>query len=435
MTNWIETARLYREPRILSIFFLGFSSGLPFLLTLATLQVWLKEAGLTKTVIGLFAFVTIPYSLKFIWAPILEHLHIPYLSSWFGHRKSWMLVTQILVLCALILLGQTNPHHHIALTAAAAFLVAFCSATQDIIIEAYRVGVLPPQEIGVGAGASNLGYRLGMWVSGAGALYLASFLEWSTVYGLMAACMLVGIVTTLLTQNVDAPSVLRVTRKFFRTQLSQVLKQSVRTFKELHQTHQWGVILGVIMCYKLGDTFLNVMSMPFLLEIGFSKIEIAHIGKTFGITAMVFGGVVGGILLYRHALQQCLVIYICLQVVAAVLCALQAHVGNNIFLLIPTIGCENFTCGLGAAVFLTYLSLVSRQHAPITCFAVLTSLASFCRVNFSYAAGWMADRIDWIHYYAFVGLAGMISLVLLSIYWSYFDELVGRVITPKPASA
>jgi PAT family beta-lactamase induction signal transducer AmpG len=417
MANWFRTAALYKEPRILGILFLSFSSGLPFLLTLATLHVWLKEVGLSKTAIGLFALVTIPYSLKFLWAPLLEHIKFPFFCTILGRRKGWMLASQLLLIPALIVLGSSNPADHILITAMAALLVSFCSATQDIVVEAYRVELLAEHEIGIGAGMSNLGYRLGMWVSGAGALYLASQFEWSLVYNFMAACMGVGIITTLLSHDptvrldfdlrTSAKIVSLKKHRFVKTfqAFGQIKESFAQTLRFLRDQQEWPLILLLICFYKLGHTALHIMSAPFMLEVGFSKLEIAHVGKSFGISAMIFGGLFAGMLLYHRPLRMVLLLCAGLQVMASFVFALQALVGHNIILLFGTIGLHNISCGMGSAAFITYLSLLSSHRYAATHFAVLTSFASLCRVLFSYGAGCVADHVTWVSYFIITALA------------------------------
>jgi PAT family beta-lactamase induction signal transducer AmpG len=401
MTKWLYTARLYREPRVLGVLFLSFSSGLPFLLILATLHVWLKEVGVSKTTIGLFALVTLPYSLKFLWAPVLEQINIPFLGDVLGQRKGWMLASQLLLIPALILLGASNPSENILWTAMIALGVAFFSATQDILVEAYRVEILTGPEVGIGASMSNFGYRLGMWIAGAGALSLASYFDWNMVYKLMAACMGVGIIATLLSPD---PPLSAYTQEKHQTLMH--LKENFRqTIAFLKNENDWPLIILFILSYKLADTALNVMSAPFLLEIGFSKLEIAHVAKSFGIGAMVVGGLFSGFLLSQRPLRQVLCVCAILQVFSSFMFSWQALVGHDIILLFSTIGLENFSCGLGAAAFIAYLSHLSHHRYAATHFALLTSFASLCRVFFSYGAGWIADHVSWLSYFTLAALA------------------------------
>jgi PAT family beta-lactamase induction signal transducer AmpG len=438
MSSWLKSAVVYREPRILGILFLGFSSGLPFLLTLSTLQVWLKDVGFNKATIGLFALVTIPYSLKFIWAPLIDQFKFPVLSSFLGHRKGWMLASQLMLVLALIFLGQTEPAHNIYLTACAAFLVSFFSATQDIVVEAYRIELLDGSEIGAGAGASNLGYRLGMWASGAGALYLASNFSWGAVYGFMAFCMTIGILTTLLSHEPqilrDPETIIPLTQK---TRTLKGLMQALRvsfsnTFNYLKQRDDWSVLLAYILFFKLADTALNVMATPFLLELGFSKLEIAHVGKSFGIGAMIAGGLLASVLLSQRPLREMLFWCASLQCVSALLFLVQSALGHNIYVLIGTIGIENFSNGMGAAAFITYLSMVCRQGHAGAHFAFLTSIASFARVGFSYSAGIAADLLPWSSYYALTALLCLPNCIL--ILWASRSFLHPLSLSQRPVS-
>ncbi len=441
--KWYKSAALYKEPRILGILFLGFSSGLPFLLTLATLHVWLTEVGVTKATIGLFALVTIPYSFKFVWAPLLDHLSIPFVTSIFGRRKSWMLLSQLCLILALILLGATNPADNIWLTACAAFGVSFFSATQDICIEAYRVQRLSLEETGMGAGASNLGYRLGMWVSGAGALYLASGFSWFAVYAMMAAFMVVGLVTSLLSNEPDTPEIaqeqdnnaipfLKKGRLFDLKEISFSSIFHLFVYGAKHTTSflrgrpDGLVVVLYIFFFKLADTFLNVMTMPFLLEIGFTKIEIAHVGKSFGISAMIIGGLIAGVMLSQRPLRQTLVFCGLLQLAASLLFSMQAHVGNNFYFLFATIGLDNFANGMCFAAFIAYLSLVCRGPYAATHFAFLTSLASLARVVCSYFSGYFADFMVWENYYMMTTLLCLPMLTLLLWKRTSFSYFMGR---------
>lgn len=428
MTNSLihQDAAVYRDPRILGIFFLGFSSGLPFLLTLATLHVWLSEAGAHKTTIGLFVLITLPYTFKFLWAPFIDHLRLPFLSKAFGRRKSWILTSQFCLIISLLLLGATNPHKNILLTAVAGAFVAFCSATQDIVFEAYRVEVLQKHEIGASASASMLGYRLGMWVSGAGALYLASYFSWFVVYAFMAACVSIGIVTTLLSPepdfepertlvvsevssaSSDSSVALRDSKRCSR--LFEIIRELIFSFLK---RENWQVIVVYIFFYKIGDTILNVMTAPFLLETGFSKIEIAHVVKSFGIGAVILGGFIGSLTLARKPLVDTLLVCSLLQIFSCLMFALQAYVGYDLRMLFVTIGVENLTCGMGTAAFIAYLSNLCHPPFTATHYALLSSIGSLARVSFSSLAGWSADQLEWVDFYLLTACACLPCLLLL----------------------
>lgn len=399
----------YRDPKIWSIYFLSFSSGLPFLLTLATLQVWLKEEGLSNTLVGTFALVTLPYSLKFLWAPLMDTFHLPFLGKVFGHRKSWILLSQMFLIPSLIFLGVTSPGQTPLLTAFAALLVSFFSATQDIGVEAYRLDLLEKKHVGFGSGVSNLGYRTGMWVSGAGALYLSALFNWSLTYGVMAIFIGFGIVATLLSPEISSGQKHTFERPSIQKHL-QVLNHLMA------KPTPWFAILGIIIFFKMTDTFLNVMSIPFMLDIGFGKLDIANVSKSFGIAAMILGGVVASFSLARYPLYTILKVTALLQLCSSGLFIIQSLVGTSYPLLFATMGLDNFSCGLGAAAFVTYLSHLSRHEFSATHFALLTSFASLCRVGFSYFSGVCADKLSWPMYFSATGFvaAGYFLTIFLN---------------------
>lgn len=414
MKDWARSAWIYFEPRMLGIFFLGFSSGLPFLLTLATLHIWLTEAGFDKTTLGLFVLCTLPYSLKFLWAPLIDKIHLPVFTDLFGPRKGWILFSQLLLILSLLFLGGSDPQHHPGRAAFFATLVAFASASQDIVIEAYRIESLKGYQLGYGAGASVLGYRMGMWVSGAGALYLASYFSWQLAYGFMAACVMVGVIATLLSQEppLPEPEKHQTSGEFLPLQerLLSAIKEPVRS---LGARQDWAIILLFIFLYKVGDTVLNTMTVRFLLEMGFSKIEIAHVAKSFGISAMVLGGFMGGILLSRKQLVYSLLLCGILQISACLMFALQSKAGHNLGVLFLSIGVENLACGLGSATFIAYLTNLCRLPFTATHFALLTSIGSFARVSLSSVAGWIADQMTWTQFYLGTALACLPCILLL----------------------
>lgn len=440
MKSWMTTARVYSDPRILSIFLLGFSSGLPFFLTLATLHARMSEAGISKTLIGLFVLLTLPYSLKFIWAPIIDSFKLPVLNDLLGHRKSWMISSQLFLIFALFNLGTSDPSTSILSVAFWTLVVSFLSATQDIVVEAYRVEILQRNQIGAGATASNLGYRLGLWMSGAGALYLAAYFSWPIAYAFMAATVSIGIVTTLLSPEPakleDISSTIKklkthsVTKPHFLAAAYVLFRHALIS---LHNERRWSTIVLFILFYKLSDTMLNIMSIPFLLETGFTKLEIAHVAKSFGIGAMIIGGIIGGIMIARYPILNSLILCSALQIFASLMFMTQASLGKNMPMLFATIGIENLACGLGSAAFVTYLSYLCQRPFTASQFALLTSLGSLSRLVFSGAYGWLADQISWIAFYASGTILCVPLLALLILKSRDFSEHSNPSSTFKPA--
>lgn len=400
--------------KLYSVFFFGFASGLPFLLILSTLSVWLAEIGLSKTIIGLFAWVSVPYTLKFVCGPLVDNYKLPVLNKIFGLRRSWILLTQICLWLSIISLGNTNPAENLWATALWALLVGCSSAMQDLAIEAYRIEILPPEQVGIGASLSVLGYRLGMLCSGAGTIYLAAYFNnWGVAYNCVAACVFIGVLTTLFSAE---PNIKRASAKL-------LLWPALKNFS---RQHNWQIIIMFILTYKIADTVLNVMSMPFLLEIGFNKLEIAYVAKTFGIGAMILGGLAGGILLSWQTIRQNLFTCVILQVIASGLFILQARLGHDVSFLFLSMGIENFTCGISQVALITYLSQVCSKHSTAMHYAILSSFASFVRVSFSTLAGWLADHFAWSQFYTLVCVSCVPSILLLILCVKHFSELAGE---------
>ncbi|WP_085783976.1 AmpG family muropeptide MFS transporter [Candidatus Nucleicultrix amoebiphila] len=434
MNRWQKTRELFRDPRISAIFLLSISSGLPFFLTLSTLHARLSESGISKTNIGLFVLLTLPYSFKFLWAPIIDAIRLPILSDLFGHRKSWLFLSQVALIVSLISLGTVNPAESIVLTALFTFLAAFCSASQDIVIEAYRVEIAHDHLAGPAASASVLGYRLGLWASGAGALYVAAHYNWLTAYGFMACAIGIGIVANILSpEPIQNKIEHRSSRKviplsFYRQKSKNIWQRSfelfINAFVSLKDRQNWVVLVLFILFYKMSDTLLNVMSVPFLLELGFSKLEIAHVAKSFGIGAMILGGVVGGFMLSRHPIFNTLVFCGILQILSSLMFMVQAYLGYNLGVLFMTIGLENLACGIGTAAFITYLSGLCSAPFTASQYALLSSFASFARVLFSSGCGWLADQTSWPVFYGFGIFACLPFFILILSQKSAFKEQI-----------
>lgn len=402
-----------------SIFFLGFSSGLPFLLLLSTLSAWLTTCGITKTHIGLLAFVTLPYAFKFLWAPFLDRYRIPFICEILGHRRGWLVITQILLMVGLIGLGQTNPEEHLFHTTLWALMVGFCSASQDILIEAYRIETLSKNYLGYGVGASVIGYRFGMLVAGAGALYLSTYLSWAWVYGVMAGFVSIGIVTVLCSSEINVEiTTFNIKKQKSSTSLSEFILNSVYS---LWRREDLGLIALFIICFKVSDTIINTISIPFLIETGFTISEIAHVAKSFGIIAMIIGGFWGGIILSRMGLRKTLFWCSLLQGIACILFWVQAYIGHNILFLLVSMGIENLTCGMSQVALIAYFSNLCLKPYCGTHFALLTSLSSLDRVIISALAGWLADLLTWPHFYICIYLLSLPALLMLIRYPFHFD--------------
>jgi PAT family beta-lactamase induction signal transducer AmpG len=408
--------KFFYHKDLLCIFSLGFVSGVPFLLTLSTLSFWLTEAGVNKSIIGSFMLISVPYSLKFLWAPLMDHMKIPFLSSRFGQRRGWALAMQICLMFSLWFLGWTNPAHSIWPTAILAFFVSFFSASQDIVIDAYRIEILAERQCGVGAALETIGFRFGMITSGAGALYLATLFDWQTAYHLMALCILVGMGTVLLMPEPKSQKIITLPQS---PRHKSSLSSRFRTLfwspcQQLMQEQKLLTILMFILCFKMGDIVLNSMSAPFLCDLGFSKLEFASVSKVFGITLMVIGGLLGGYIIYQMGIIQATAMCAVLQAISCLMFTIQSIVGYDCSILMITVGTESLCSGLVNAVFIAYLSNLCHQPYTATHFTLLYSFGSLCRVLVSATAGWIADHSSWTFLFLITSTASIPALYLLN---------------------
>lgn len=425
-SRWFEAAAVYRDRRMLAILLLGFSSGLPLALSFQTLSVWLTESGVDKTAIGLFALVGLPYTLKFLWAPLMDRLPLP-LFGRLGRRRGWGIATQLALMGAVLGLGATDPAANPWLTAALAMGVAFCSASQDIVVDAYRVDILEERSYGAGAATIVLGYRMGMLVSGAGALYLADWFGWQAAYTAMAGLVAVGIATLLLSpeprapEPEPAPAGAPGRRHWLREMV-------VDPFADFMRRPEWLLILLFILLYKFGDAVAGVMSNPFYIEMGFSKSEIASVSKIFGLGATIAGGFLGGVVVSRMGVMKSLLVCGVLQMASNLMFVVQAQAGYHLGLLTLTIGLENLSGGMGTAAFVAYLSGLCNPAYTATQYALLSSFMAFGRTVLASSGGWLAERLDWVLFFLLSTAAALPGLLLLA--W-----LMGRAPRPRTAAS
>ena len=329
--------KLIFSPRMLVSFLMGFSCGVPLLLTLSVLQAWMKEEGVDLSVIGLFSLVGLPYTLKFLWSPILDRFSLPL----FGRRRGWLLIFQVLLMVSVAGLGLSNPAANPWLLAGAAFLVTFFSASQDIVVDAYRREDLSDNELGLGSSIYVNGYRVGMLLAGSGGLILADHFSFQQVYLMMSASLLIGIATTLLCRE---PEVAEGTPKTFRDAVLQ-------PFVEYFSRDGAVLILLFILLYKIGDQMASTMTIPFYLDIGFTKTQIGAVAKLFGFWATISGGLLGGIILLRLGILRSLLIFGILQAVSTAGFSLLALIGNSLPGLAAVIAIENLTGCMGTAAY------------------------------------------------------------------------------------
>ncbi|MDP6882498.1 MAG: AmpG family muropeptide MFS transporter [Rhodospirillales bacterium] len=411
--SWIETSKVYFDRRVLAVLFLGFSSGLPLLLVFSTLSLWLKDEGISKTVIGIFALVRTPYTFKFLWAPLIDRLPFPFLAARLGRRRAWVVATQLALMAAILGLASTSPGLDSAMTALLALVVAFASASQDIVIDAYRIEILSEEQQGAGAAMVVNGYRVGMLMAGAGAISLADVLSWHAVYSIMAAMVVVGLVTILLSPEPQEPAGGMPDGDQAGGRWGWLQGAVVAPFSDFMRRDGWVFILLFIMLYKLGDAYLGVMANPFYVEMGFSKNEIAAVSKVFGLGATITGGLIGGVIVYRYGIRASLLIAGVLMAASNLVFAAQAMVGHSVPMLMVTIAAENLTGGMGTTAFVAYLSSLCHMAYTATQYALLSSFMAFARDVLSASSGWLADHVSWVTFFVVTTFAALPGLILL----------------------
>jgi PAT family beta-lactamase induction signal transducer AmpG len=407
---------MYGDRRVLLVLLLGFASGLPLLLTFSTLSAWLATAGVRRAAIGAFALVGTPYAFKFVWSPLIDRLPPPLP---LGRRRGWGVTIQLSLIAAILLLGSQDPKHHLVFMAMLALLVAFLSASQDIVIDAWRVEILPLDLQGPGAGVIQTGYRLAMLVSGAGALLIAARVGWFAAYATMAAFLAVGVVVFLFGPEPHGASEdLQIQQAATKPSGGTVIKSWLATavvgpFADFMRRPLWLVILIFIVGYKLGEAMAGVMATPLYISLGFSLNEIAAVSKLVGFFATVAGALIGGVVTVRFGILRSLIICGVLQSAGNLFYVLQAVGGHRIGYLALCVTAENLTGAMAGAVLVVYLSSLCSPAFTATQYALLSSLASVGRTLVASSGGVLAERLGWVLFFSLTTVATIPALLLL----------------------
>jgi PAT family beta-lactamase induction signal transducer AmpG len=388
--------------RMLVVLLLGFSSGLPLALTATTLQAWMKSENADLAVIGLFSLVALPYGLKVLWAPAMDR----FIPAFLGRRRGWMLLSQIALVMSIAAMAFSNPVRSPVVTAVLAFLTAFFSASQDIVVDAYRTDLAKSEEIGPAAALYITGYRFGMLTSGAVALILSDHLSWRVVYLLMAAAMVIGIIATLF-----APEPM-VAAKPPRT----ITEAVVLPFAEYFRRQGALEMLAFIVLYKLDVVIAMAMTTPFLLDLGFTKTDIGAVTKGFGLVATIVGTLAGGALMVKLGLKRSLWTFGLSQGISGFSFMLLAHVGHDYPTMVAAITIESFCSGMGTAAFTAFLMSICDKRFTATQYALFTSVMGLSRVIGSAPTGYLAKALGWEQYFLLSVLAMIPGLVLLTRY-------------------
>jgi PAT family beta-lactamase induction signal transducer AmpG len=420
--SFADALAVYLQPRVLIVMFLGFSSGLPLALSGSTLLVWMREAGVDLGTIGLFALVGTPYTIKFLWAPLVDALDVPVLSRLLGRRRGWLVFSQLLLMAAIVFLGLLDPAVSPWFVAFGALLVAAASATQDIVIDAFRVESLDEREQAAGMASYVAAYRIGMLASTAGALFLVTGFEglglakhaaWTASYLVMAALVAIGILTALAATE-PARSGEAIAEHARDNALVRVVKAAVGAFAEFVTRDMAIIVLVFVVLYKFCDAFAGAMTAPFIIDLGFSRNDYAAIVKGVGLAATLIGGFAGGFVARAFPLTTSLWIGAVLQMLSNMVFTWQAIVGVNHWALTVTIVAENFTGAIGTVIFVAYLSALCRSPLhTATQFALLTALAAIGRTYLSAGAGFVAEATGWPLFFLLSALVALPSLALL----------------------
>jgi PAT family beta-lactamase induction signal transducer AmpG len=413
--TWLESFLVYRKPVVVSLAFLGFSAGLPYLLVFSTLTAWLRDEGVSRSAIGFFAWVGMMYSIKVVWAPFVDRLKLPWLNRTLGRRRSWMLLAQLGIMLALVGMSWVGPAQltHLAVLA---LVVAFSSATQDIAIDAYRIEAAPAQDQAALSAAYILGYRSALLVSGAGALYAAEYLGWAEAYQVMALCGGVGLVTTLL---IPRPALAN-------DESAPGAKAAPPTWPGLHGLFLAPIadffvrngrfamfLLSFIALYRLSDITMGIMANPFYLDLGYTKLQIANIAKGLGFALSILGSFLGGVLVVRWGVLMTLLIGGVAVALTNLLFALLALTEPNLVWLALIIGADNLSGGIAATSFIAYLSSLTHTAYTATQYALFSSLMTLPGKFTSGFSGIAVDTFGYPLFFVGAGVLGVPAIVMV----------------------
>ena len=435
--SWVNILKTYTQWRTLRMLGLGFSAGLPLLLVLGTLSFWLREAGIDRTTIGFLSWIGLMYGFKWVWAPLVDRLPIPFFSQRIGRRKSWLLLAQLFVILGLLGMTQANPVLNLSILVWSALLVAFGSATQDIALDAFRIESASAEEQGALAAAYQTGYRLAMIWAGAGALWLAARAQgestgydldaWHVAYGWMAASMLPGIIIVLISKE-NAPTMTKTSPK---NPLAWLKEAFFQPFAEFIGRYGWYaiLILSLIAVYRISDVVMGIMANPFYVDMGYTKDEVAATSKVFGVIMTLVGAFIGGGLTIRFGILRILMVGAFLSAVSNLLFAWLATVGHDLYGLIFVISADNLSSGIASAAFIAYISSLTNIQYSATQYALFSSMMLIVPKWLAGFSGMFVDHFGYQQFFVFTAIIGMPVFILI-----YFVEKFASKEFEKPYS-
>ncbi len=422
ITSWKAALAIYWDRRQLVIFMMGLSSGLPLLLGFSTLSWWLSGENISKTMVTGLLIVATPYAFKFLWAPLFDHVKIPIITNRLGQRRSWLLVTQIFLIISIISLGASDPTSGLTYMAFTALLVAFFSASQDIVVDAYRIEILREIEQGAGAAASQAGYRVGLLITGAVPLALSDFISWFMVYLAMSSLILIGVLATFLAREPIKNTEVGTAVKTFGSILKKAVLDPLTDFCK---RRGWIWALLFILLYKYGDAIAGALFNPFFREIGFTGTEVALIVKTYGVPMTIAGILVGGVVVARLGIIKALFLGGIFQAATNLLffwLASKEDLATETDLFI-VIAADNFSGGLGSTAFVAFLSSLCNLRFTATQFALFTSFMALGRTYMAVPSGWLVDQIGWENFFITSTVIAIPALLLLIVIKKYSPSL------------
>ena len=423
------------DRRVALMLALAFSTGLPFLLVFSTLSVRLREAGVPLSTIGMFSWLGLAYSLKFLWAPFVDAIDVPLLAKRFGRRRAWMMTTQVFVAVALVGSGMSDPATGLAWTGLFTFLVAFGSATQDVVIDAWRIDAAPDERQGIMVAAYQLGYRLAMLCAGAGALYIAEFVNWHVAYQAMGALMAVGLIASWLSPVVDrAPDALPgsvVARPRFDL-VAAVKAPFIELYARIGRILL--LILALVALYRMSDFLAGVMSNPLYVDLGFTKAQIASVAKVYGIWVGIIGAFAGGLMVARFGLFRAMLAGAATQAISHLMFAWLSAQGASISALVVAISVDNFSQSFAGTVLVTYMSGLTGAGFAATQYALLSSLYALPGKLIAGGSGYVVEAYG---YAAFFTMTAAIVLPVVGLVYLVWRSPEGglRPMEPKAAAA
>jgi PAT family beta-lactamase induction signal transducer AmpG len=421
--SWLETLQVYLEPATLRLLLLGFSAGLPLLLVLGTLSFWLREAGIDRTTIGYLSWVGLAYAFKWLWAPLVDRLPIPFLTARLGRRRSWLLLSQFAILIGLVAMSFNDPQRALTPVVWGALAVAFGSATQDIALDAYRIESADASRQAALAAAYQTGYRLAMIWAGAGVLWIAARAQdpalaayqhgaWQTAYLVMAASMVLGVVTVLLSPEPIARPMIPA-----RSALDWLHSALVAPFADFVQRYRWQavLILALIGTYRISDVVMGIMANPFYVDMGYSKDEVAAVTKIYGVIMTLVGAFVGGALALRLGVMRVLMLGAVLSAASNLLFAALSTRGHDLMGLIWVISADNLAGGVASAAFIAYLSSLTNVNYSATQYALFSSMMLLLPKFVAGYSGRYVDAFGYSHFFVATALLGLPVLLLVAL--------------------